>query len=406
MVKETSADAHSVTSITTPPGNPGLFAKLLSSPTLPALAARVGAALSADASGPWRFGTTVIVGRHAMVREVLARDLDFCIAPVNAGRIDEVNGPFVLGMDRTPTLAHERAALYRAIAAVDLGPLFARITEAALAGIAGCESIDVVTDYARPIAAATAEWLFGVSIEDKPLFREVARAVFAHTFLNLSGDKAIEARAVEASGYMRAWFGDEIDRRLESGSGQMDMMGALLAQTTPSDPDLVRRTLCGMFVGSIDTTATAVAKIVAVIGRDAKLRDAMARDADDLGHMRGWCWEALRRWPHNPILLRQAVTDTMLGDVAVKAGDRIILWTQAAMQDASAFPDPRRLRPDRPIEAYLHFGDQLHACAGRAINAVQVPTLVAALLRRGLDRVGKIQWAGPFPDHLKVTFGR
>jgi hypothetical protein len=50
----------------------------------------------------------VVVARHADVVEVLHRDLDFRIAPVNEVRIDEVNGPFVLGMDRGATLVHAR----------------------------------------------------------------------------------------------------------------------------------------------------------------------------------------------------------------------------------------------------------------------------------------------------------
>ena len=72
---------------------------------------------------PIRFGEFVIVARHAHVMEVLHRDLDFLIAPVNEKRIVEVNGPFVLGMDRSATLVLERGALYQALAAVDLAPI-------------------------------------------------------------------------------------------------------------------------------------------------------------------------------------------------------------------------------------------------------------------------------------------
>jgi cytochrome P450 len=76
------------------------------------------------------------------------------------------------------------------------------------------------------------------------------------------------------------------------------------------------------------------------------------------------------------------------------------------MLDAEAFPDPQYLRPDRPPAAYLHFGGGLHPCAGRTVNAFQIPALVGALMRRGIKSVGRMQWAGAFPAHLPVRLGR
>ena len=72
------------------------------------------------------------------------------------------------------------------------------------------------------------------------------------------------------------------------------------------------------------------------------------------------------------------------------------------MQDAAAFPDPQEMQVDRPPGSYLHFGGGLHPCAGRAINDQQIPMLVSKLLLRGVAGVGRVRWAGPFPDHLPI----
>jgi cytochrome P450 len=393
--------------IATPPSTGGFFATLLSGPALPALAARLGARFAALWGDPIRVGGKVIVARHAHVTELLARDLEFRIAPVNGARIDAVNGPFVLGMDRGATLAKERRALYQALAQVDLAPIRHAVAQEAAARIATASGneIDVVGGYARPIAAHTARTLFGVGGPDEQTFMDVARAVFAHTFLNLSGDKVVEARALRASVLMRDWLAAEIARRRATGDLGADMMGALLAGKLLDD-DGVRRTLGGMLVGSIDTTATTVAKIVVMIGKDVALAQSIAADANDETRLAGWCREALRRWPHNPLVLRRAVTSTRLAQVDIQEGDDVIAWTQAAMLDAEAFPDPQQLRPDRPVAAYLHFGGGLHPCAGRTVNAFQIPLLVGALVRRGMKSIGAVQWAGPFPDHLTVRFER
>ena len=391
--------------IATPRGAGGLLDVLLQSRRLLALSARVGSWLAAVWGQPFKIGPFIIAARHADVREVLARDLDFLIAPVNAARIEAVNGPFVLGMDRGATLAVERNALYSALHQVDKTKIRDAVAHAAAAAIAraGSGPLDVVGDYARPIAASTATALFGIAGSDERLFMDVARAIFAHTFLNITGDAALEARALKAAALMHTWFEDEIARRRASGELGHDMMGALLRERALDD-DGVRRTLGGMLVGSIDTTASAVAKIVEIIGCDRDLRERMARDAGDIARLDGWCMEALRRWPHNPAMLRKAAADTRLGATRVKAGSAVVAWTQAAMLDASAFPEPALLTPDRPRDAYFHFGGELHHCGGRSINEFQIPLLVGALLARGIARVGTMQWAGQFPDLLEVSF--
>jgi cytochrome P450 len=382
--------------ITTPSGGGGL----LLGPTLPRLAAWIGVRLLGK---PLRLGATVIAARHAHVAEVLGRDLDFQIGPVNAARIDEVNGPFILGMDRGDRLTTERRALYAALSEMDFTARTAEAGQRADALIAGPAggAIDVVGGYARKVAGGTAARLFGVSGPDEATFLEVTRAIFAHTFLNLGGDKAIQARAVKAAVLMRAWLTSEIARRRGAGETGADLMGALMRQL-PGDDVAVRRLLGGMLVGAVDTTATAVAKIVFVLGRDRRLHDAVRRDAGDPTRLLGWCREVLRRWPHNPVLLRQAAVDTTLAGVAVPAGAKVFAWTQAAMIDDDAFPAPETLQPDRPAGAYLHFGGGLHPCAGRAVNDLQIPMLVGKLLSRGLAKVGAVGWAGPFPARLMI----
>ena len=102
-------------SFSTPPPAPGANLRtpasppsLLLGPFVSGTAARLGARWLKK---PVRLGRTVLVARHRDVEEVLQRDLDFRIAPVNAGRIEEVNGPFILGMDRGDVHTRERHAL-------------------------------------------------------------------------------------------------------------------------------------------------------------------------------------------------------------------------------------------------------------------------------------------------------
>jgi cytochrome P450 len=400
-----------VSDIATPPAKLNGLAWFLSKPSVLAFAARAFAIFSSWCQRPLRIGDKVIVGRHADAIDVLSRDLEFRIGPINSAKIDAVNGPFILGMDRGATLVSERAVLYRALSKVDLIPLRAQIAEQAATRISAAgDHIDVVAAYARPIAGATAQAIFGIKGADDATFLNVARAIFAHVFLNLNNDSTVEARAKRAARYLHDWLLNEIETRRASGQFGKDLMGALLADPMITNDgagnDLVRRTLGGMLVGSIDTTATCIAKIMTVIGQDDTLARGIAADVDDFAQLHGWCWEALRRWPHNPVVLRSAAIETQIAGVPVHVNDQIYIYTQAAMLDASVFPNPHTMNPARPTKPYLHFGGGLHPCAGRDINAFEIPLLVGALVRRGVKSVGTIGWAGPFPDHLPVTFDR
>jgi len=387
------------------PARPTLIGFFVGSRFLPDLAARIGARLARWYGRPFRFLRWVIAARHAQAVELLGRDLDFGIAPVNAVKIGEVNaGPFILGMDRSPALELERRALYEALAAIDLDRLradTARDIETVLGAVGAGGEIDAVAGYARPIAARTARRLFGLHAPSERMLMEVARSVFNHTFINPLDKAAIRERGIRAGEHMKAWIDAEIERRDPADPGG-DMIGRLLAQGL-LDKGGVQRTIGGTFVGSIDTTTTVVAKLVKLASRNPDIEYGMRRDADDLHRLYGWCLDAMRLWPHNPAILRSALADASLAGTALRRGDSAVAWTQAAMLDSSLVEDPRRVRPDRDRSIYLHFGGGLHPCAGRAVNSFQIPLLVAGLVRRGLGRVGGISWAGPFPNRLPVT---
>jgi cytochrome P450 len=387
------------------PARPTLIGFLVGGRVLPDLAARIGARLARWYGKPFRFLRWVIAARHDQAVELLRRDLDFGIAPVNSVKIGEVNaGPFILGMDRSAALERERRALYEALAAIDLDRLRAETEadiETVLAAIPAGGEIDAVAGYARPIAARTARRLFGLHAPSERMLMEVARSVFNHTFINPLDKAAIRERGIRAGEHMKAWIDSEIDRRDPSDPGG-DMIGRLLAQGM-IDRHAVQRTIGGTFVGSIDTTATVVAKLVTLASRNPDIEFGIRRDSDDLHRLYGWCLDAMRLWPHNPAVLRSALADTAIAGVAVKRGDSTVAWTQAAMQDSSIVEDPRRVRPDRDRSIYLHLGGGLHPCAGRAVNSFQIPLLVGGLVRRGLARVGGISWAGPFPNLMSVT---
>lgn len=362
--------------------------------------------------GPRRIalGNNVFVFRWADVADVLDRDGDFRIAPVNAGRIEAVSGPFILGMDRSAALFDQREAAYGALRDADKAPVMAMIAAEPdrLLDAAGSGEIDVVNGYARLVAARVAVALFGIKGPSEADLMRVARALFHETFLNLNGDKAIEATGIAAGKELTRWIAVESQNRRVAGKPGSDMLGRLLEREAAGviTADAVPNILSGFLVGAIDTITTAVANIMTEVLTDRELELSMLRDVDDTRRLRGWCWEVLRRRPHNPLVLREAIAGVSAAGKPVKPGARVFALTLSAMQDGRVFGDPKRLDPGRPPELYMHFGRALHACAGRDINAIQIPALVAALLRHGARRRSAVKFTGPFPDRLMVALRR
>jgi cytochrome P450 len=366
------------------------------------------------AAGPraLKLGKNAFVPRFDDVQEVLRRDGDFLIAPVNAKRIEGVMGPFILGMDAGHRLHAQRDALYSALDGAGIAAATAlaaaeaeRLAEASARRFG---RIDVVDGYARPVAARAAADVFGVRGPSEADLTRAARAVFHETFLNLNGEPKVQAAGRAAGAEIFAWIADEVARRGGKPTPRGDLIDRLQAQVKAKAlrAEEVPWITAGLLVGAIDTTATAVANIVTEAVADPALLAAMTADVDDPRRLLGWCMEALRRRAHNPLVLREAGADVPLARTVIPAGTRVWALTLAAMQDARVFPDPGRLDAARPLDLYLHFGGGLHRCSGRQLNARNIPALVAPLLRCGVHGPADLRFRGPFPDRLVVNLER
>jgi len=196
-------------------------------------------------------------------------------------------------------------------------------------------------------------------------------------------------------------------------------LGRLLALRGSSRPWLdentVRRNVSGLIVGAIETTSKFVAHSIDELLRRPEII-AGAREAavtNNIEAVRRYANEAVRFNPHAPLMLRYCATETALAvntprERRLRAGSTVLVGTLSAMFDSEAFASPNEFRIDREVE-YLHFGYGVHRCFGYYINSVQIPELMAALLRlpnlrRASGGDGRILYEGPFPDRLILKF--
>jgi cytochrome P450 len=364
-------------------------------------------------------GKNVIVTRFDSVVDVLRRDEDFTISQINAPKIDRIEGPFILGMDKSPQYDQEKAVLLAAVRREDLDGIrqFAAQCAVRLIEIARPRKrIDVVNSFARIAALRLVASYFGMPGPNDPAMLRWMRDVFHYIFANLTNAPEVLQDALASAAELRRHMDAQIALRKSSPvpGRANDVLGRMLALEGPAYPWLddvaVRRNLAGMIVGAVDTTSKFVALAIdELLRRPAAL--AQAREAalnNDIDSVRQYAYEAVRFNPHHPIQVRFCPRETRIGSKKIPAESRVFAATLSAMFDPQAFADPKEFNGRREAE-YLHFGYGLHACLGRAINGVQIPELMAALLRlpalrRAPGSAGQIVYDGPFPDRLILEF--
>ncbi len=372
-------------------------------------------------------GKRAILTRHADVVEVLTRDTDFTIAEVNEARFAEGDGPFILGMDRSPQYDTEAATLRAVVRPDDLEHIRALVQQnaAELAAAAGPYGrIDVVNGLARVVAMRIVGSYFGIPAPDEPTMLRWMRDIFRHLFTNLASDADVHRDFLRSGEELR----EHMDRVIAARKSHLndpdqpdDVLGRLLllqnAEHAWLDDRSVRRNIGGMIVGAVDTTSKFVTLAI-----DELLRRPVALDgaraaamAGEIEMVRNYAYEAVRFNPHHPVQARFCKHETEIGAGTPRArklpaDTSVFVATLSAMFDKEVFIEPKVFRVDRNVE-YLHFGYGMHRCFGRAINGVQIPELVATLvrlpnLRRATGNAGRVAWDGPFPGRLILEFDR
>jgi cytochrome P450 len=111
---------------------------------------------------------------------------------------------------------------------------------------------------------------------------------------------------------------------------------------------------------------------------------------EQLGQTQQVLKESMRLYPPVPLMTRQAVADTRLGDHPIRAGSSVVMPIYAIhrhakrWEDPDAF-DPARFAPEReaaiPRYQYMPFGAGPRICIGMGFAMMEATAMLATLLR-------------------------
>ena len=143
----------------------------------------------------------------------------------------------------------------------------------------------------------------------------------------------------------------------------------------------------GLLIGTIETTAQAVAQVVEFFLQRPQLHKQakdLARQQDQPG-FDAMVWEALRFVPISPDIFRKCAQDHCIGlgtfyQTRIAQGTLLRLLTQSAMFDPFAYQAPEQFNPDRDLNHNFVFGFGPHQCLGKYIGMEMIPEMVRQVL--------------------------
>ena len=363
------------------------------------------------------------MSRFEEVKEVLLRDKEFTIAEINAKKMRAVDLDFFLGMDASDLHDREKGIIEEIARRDDL-PIIQKLlafeAEYIISAVSSEGKMEVVNTLSRVVPLILITRYFGIPIEDKKQMQDWLRKLFDQLFLNLADDPVVAKEAMQASTELKAYLSRVIGQQqhdFEQGKRLGDTLVTRLFKLSKKhgfiDDDFIRRNISGLMIGAVDTTS----KCVVLIIQELMKRPEAFANATKLATenntllLKNICYEALRFNPHNPIVVRFSQKEESIGSNGryhIPANSKIAVGIFSAMHDSTVFSDPGKFISDRDNE-YLHFGYGLHSCFGRYINAVQIPEIVAAILRLKHVRPstinkGRVVYNGSFPQEYWLEF--
>jgi cytochrome P450 len=364
----------------------------------------------------------VVVTRYADVQEVLSRETDFSVR-LYAPKIDACVGPFMLSRDATVFNERDKSVMKVLLRPDDLPAIAAttsRLAEAAVLEANG--RIDVVAELTRKVPVQLCGEYFGFPGPDLATMMRWSRAANLDMFGNLANDAATHQASIEAGIEMSQHVDDLVARRRADPGDRDDVLGRLLRTWFPDaigfDDERIRANTMFLLIGGVETvSATAIQMLTELLGRPEQLAAAQqASRADDVELLGAYLWEAVRLNPTFQFLVRYCERDYTLARgtdrrTTIPAGTAVYAAVGSAMLDDAEVDDPESFRLDRPAHhRNLHFGYGHHLCLCYQMSLVELPAMLAPLLRRpGLQRAdgpdGQVDTAGgPFPERLVLEY--
>lgn len=255
-------------------------------------------------------------------------------------------------------------------------PRLAALVERTLEKAPGQGEMDVVADFAEPIAINAIAELFALPEADRPRFKGWAKDLLKPAGAAVNTDDA-RSSLRQTSHDMLAYLRDLVEKR-RAAPGD-DLVSQLIAGED-GNPQLAGEAVIQSFqmigAGFVTSTNQLTNTVLALLKHPEQLNALRA----DPGLVRGAIEEGLRHEPAVLSINRLCVEDTELGGTLIPKGRFVHAMVAAANRDPAVFADPDRFDITRTSNRHVTFGVGAHYCPGASLIRLEVEEALRALL--------------------------
>jgi cytochrome P450 len=266
---------------------------------------------------------------------------------------------------------------------------------------------DLVSAVSMPFPVIVICELLGVPLEGRDTFRAAADAALSTSAVPV---EQRQQAMTDLHSYIASLVAERRDR--PDGPGD-DVLGGLVSARDDdgdrlSEDEMVSLGSAILLAGH-ETTMNMTGNMVRTLLHERSRWDALVADPDAIPAA---VEEMLRFIPlgRQAGLPRIATADVELTGGTVRAGEAVLVSTNAANRDPEVFDDPDALQLDRTPGAHVAFGYGPHHCLGASLARMELQTILRALTTRlpGLDLADAVEWRATSavrgPARLPVTW--
>lgn len=238
--------------------------------------------------------------------------------------------------------------------------------------------MDVVSDYAFPLASLVIAKLIGVPVEERPLFRDWSASLIRT--IDFTRTRHILANGDETIGVLLDYFQRLINKK--KSAPKEDLISMLVMQDNQLSEKELLATCILLVIAGHETTVNLISNTVLVLLNHPVQYKALQENP---ALIETAIEEVLRYESPTQMTARVASEDIEMGESIVQKGEHVYVLLGAANRDPEKFAKADVFDMTRKSNPHLAFGHGVHFCIGASLARMEAQIAIQTLLQRMPD---------------------